>query len=355
MNRFILASMLTLFFMVTSAFALDIDEKLTLRILDISSTGKTILINRGVEDGLVVGDHAKFFITTGVIARGVVLKVSPTRSIWSIYRLVESDEIVKDRVLSLKISAPVKVTPDPSRAIKQEDEPSVGIEVAQEADDLPKDLSKSEQEDIAGLMDDGEKSKKTKTAAGGEGIDKNKVWQVFAYGSYSSLTSTLTEGSATSSMATTNMVGGAGVERYFGDQTSFLHSFSLYAFAEMSLASSTDLEGSEASSYTQVGGGVSFHFVNDVLSYGRVIPFLTLNGGMGSASITYSQTEASGSTNFFNAGGGFKYNWISGMGMRVLATYSLRNETYTFDGGSIEQITYAHSGFGAQIALSYRF
>lgn len=359
MNRttfFLIFSMLGMI-LATSSFALDIDEKLTLRILDVSSTGKTVLINRGVEDGLVVGDHAKFFITSGVIARGVVLKVSPTRSIWSIYRLVESEEITKDRVLTLKISAPVKVTPDPSKTITAVDEPSVGIEVAAEADDLPKDLSQSEQDDLAGLIDENEKgaSKSKKVSSKQGGRDASKVWQVLAYGSYASFGSTITEGSNTTSFASTVMAGGVAIERYFDDQSSFFHNVSLYALAEMSLSSSTDQEAIEAPSFMQFGAGISYHILNDPLSFGKVIPFFTVNGGIGSATTTYSETEANGSTNFLNAGGGFKYNWDGGLGMRVVATYSLRNETYTFDGGAVEQITFAHSGFGANIGLSYRF
>lgn len=359
MNRTTFFLTLTMLGMMiaSSSFALDIDEKLTLRILDVSSTGKTVLINRGVEDGLVVGDHAKFFITSGVIARGVVLKVSPTRSIWSIYRLVESDEITKDRVLTLKISAPVKVTPDPSKTITPVDEPSVGIEVAAEADDLPKDLSQSEQDDLAGLINDNEKgkSKARSSSSKSEGIDSSKLWQAFAYGSYSSFSSTLTEGSAITSFSSSVMAGGVGIERYFSDQSSFFHNISLYALAEMSLSSSSDQEVVEAPSFMQFGAGVSYHLINDPLSFGKVIPFFTVNGGIGSATTTYSETEANGSTNFVNAGGGFKYNWDGGLGMRVLATYSLRNETYTFDGGAVEQITFAHSGFGVNIGLSYRF
>ena len=105
---------------ISNLHALEIDEKLTLRFLKVSSTKKTILINRGGEDGLVVGDHAKFFITSGVIARGVVEKVSPSRSVWSLYRVVDSNEITDDKVLNLKISSPVKITSDPTKSLKEE-------------------------------------------------------------------------------------------------------------------------------------------------------------------------------------------------------------------------------------------
>ena len=104
--------------------ALEIDEKLTIRFLKVSTSKKTILINRGAEDGLVVGDHAKFYITSGVIARGVVEKVSPSRSIWSLYRLVEPNEVVEGKVLNLKIASPVKITTDVSKSIKEEPIPT---------------------------------------------------------------------------------------------------------------------------------------------------------------------------------------------------------------------------------------
>jgi hypothetical protein len=100
--------------------ALEIDEKLTLRFLKVSTTKKTVLINRGAEDGLVVGDHAKFYISSGIIARGVVEKVSPSRSIWSMYRLVEPNDVTEGKVLNLKIASPVKITTDSTKSIKEE-------------------------------------------------------------------------------------------------------------------------------------------------------------------------------------------------------------------------------------------
>ena len=104
-------------FFVPKVFALELDEKLTMRILSVSQSKKTILINRGIEDGLVVGDHAKLFLTTGVVGRAVTIKVSPTRSIWSVYRLVNPQFIVSDRVLNLKIASPLKLTEDSSKAL----------------------------------------------------------------------------------------------------------------------------------------------------------------------------------------------------------------------------------------------
>jgi hypothetical protein len=107
-----------------SAFALEVDEKLTVRVIRTSETRKTIMINRGTEDGLVEGDHAKFIVTAGIVARAVCVKVSPTRSVWSVYRLVNADFIVNDSVMSIKITPAVKVTKDETQALVQEDTPT---------------------------------------------------------------------------------------------------------------------------------------------------------------------------------------------------------------------------------------
>lgn len=105
------------------SWGLAVDEKLPLRILKTSKSAKTILINRGLEDGLVVGNHAKFFLTKGVVARGVVVKASPTRTVWSLYRVIDARDIKADRVLNLKITTPVKLTEDPTKMLSNEDLP----------------------------------------------------------------------------------------------------------------------------------------------------------------------------------------------------------------------------------------
>src|SRR6476469_843304 len=93
-----------------SAFSLEVAEKLTVRILKTSESRKTVMLNRGTEDGLVEGDHARFLVTAGIVARAVCVKVAPTRSVWSIYRLVNADFLVNDSVMTIKITPPVKIT-----------------------------------------------------------------------------------------------------------------------------------------------------------------------------------------------------------------------------------------------------
>src|SRR5690606_28898033 len=109
---------------LNSAHALEVDEKLTIRILRTSETRKTLMVNRGTEDGLVEGDHAKFITTAGIVARAVCIRVSPTRSVWSVYRLVNADFIVNDSVMSIKITPPVKITKDETKTLVQEDTPT---------------------------------------------------------------------------------------------------------------------------------------------------------------------------------------------------------------------------------------
>ena len=127
-----------------SALALEVDEKLTVRIIKTSESRKTVMINRGIEDGLAENDHARFIVTAGIVARAVCVKVSPTRSVWSVYRLVNADFILADSVMTLKITPPVKITKDESQTLVQEDTPSkpvgapseLGIPLAEEAQDI---------------------------------------------------------------------------------------------------------------------------------------------------------------------------------------------------------------------------
>ena len=131
--------------------SLEVDEKLTLRFLRTSSTKKTVLINRGLEDGLAKGDHAKFYIDTGVIARGVIVKISPSRSVWSIYALVKPEEVILERVVNLKISTPVKLTLDNTKMISNNESPENSlVPLAPNAyDDPTVELSENEKKELS--------------------------------------------------------------------------------------------------------------------------------------------------------------------------------------------------------------
>ena len=107
-----------IFLFTLSVQALGGDKRLVVRLLGISSSKKTILINKGREEGIKIGDHAKFSNPeNGYFARGTVSRVSPTRSVWSLYRIIKPEALVENTVITLKTASEVKLTRDESKAL----------------------------------------------------------------------------------------------------------------------------------------------------------------------------------------------------------------------------------------------
>ena len=52
-----------------------------------------------------------------MVARGVIVKLSPGRSVWSIYRFFDADKVSNNMVYTFKIAEPVKLTSDETRAL----------------------------------------------------------------------------------------------------------------------------------------------------------------------------------------------------------------------------------------------
>ena len=241
---------------VGKSFALEVDEKLTFRILSTSSTKKTLLMNRGLEDGLAVGDHAKFFLTTGVIARAVIVKASPSRSIWSIYRLIDETQIVPDKVLNLKIATPVKVTEDSTKSLQEEstDEgvdkisvPAEDVEEMRERGNPNLNKTKREEKDELEALEDEvggtekvNEKKRSETPTKNRSrismtehqmddqktFDKNfEVWG--ALGSLSFMSTTITVDGASESYGggTNSLDASFGIEKYFLDKDRWYHRF----------------------------------------------------------------------------------------------------------------------------------
>lgn len=126
-------ALLFILLMPFQSFGLEKDKRLIVRMLGLSSSKKTILINKGREEGIKIGDHAKFSNpVNGYFARGTVARVSPTRSVWSLYRVIKAEALVENTVITLKSATPVKLTRDESRALgilarsfeKSEDDPT---------------------------------------------------------------------------------------------------------------------------------------------------------------------------------------------------------------------------------------
>jgi len=354
------------------SYALDLDEVLTLRILSVSESKKTLLINRGLEDGLVVDNHAKFFLTTGVIARGVVIKASPTRSIWSIYRLVAPAQILKDKVLNLKVSSAVKLTKDPSRILTpksffaspptrlQEHYNGIPLSANNSSEYNDKNIANREdrEKELQALLPNG-----TKNFGQTGGLQLNKTIEVFATLHFNGLsTSTNQEGgeSFSGNQAFSDIT--LGLEKYFKKRDHFLHRFSFLAFIHRGSAELGDLDNDTISQTVfEYGLGVSWHWGNDPLAFGRPIGFWHFSAGLGTTSeeVTIDRTSLStadsfeGTANFFSLGLGAKYYMAFGMGARILLDYYRRGETYEVENAAA--FTRTVSGPRLQVGLSYRW
>ncbi|MFZ4713557.1 MAG: outer membrane protein [Bacteriovoracaceae bacterium] len=322
-------------------FALEIDEKLTLRVLKLSDTKKTMLINRGVEDGLAEGDHAKFFITTGVVARGVLVKVSPTRSVWSIYRLVNPELINLDGVMNLKIASAVKVSEDESRMIVKDPkvvpvargDGQLDIPLADGADDLEKDINgnvatKTEKDEMASVMIGAEESRRSI-------LHRNlEVYGIMNLNILSGSTKP-DNGlvSATAEYKTMQML--LGGEYYFKHEDEWYSRFSFFPYLSYSSNSITAGTGAHTNiTVIEYGGGVNWHPLSKPSETMTFIPFATIGIGAGNfasksentfPSTTSSSIQQYGSMSTFFIGAGLKYYWGNGFGIRTTLDYYMRS------------------------------
>jgi hypothetical protein len=351
--------------------ALQIDEKLTLRFLRVSDTKKTILINRGLEDGLTAGDHGKFFITTGVIARGVVVKVSPGRSIWSIYRLVDPTQVYSNKVLNLKISSPVKVSGDPSKSLLPvkvqagADTLNIPIEAGGELTESEA-LTGDEEKELNSLKE--QSDKEDQTIAGdfmGAGLFLEKNWEVYAMGNLSMLSSTVTEDGADNKTGSlSNLDFSMGMERYFNDKTSFLYPLSLFVMVRKYATEMLGITGVKLQTdLLEYGGGANWHFFAPAFSYHRMIGFLQGSFGIGSVSDGVGSSESietiSGSLSFYSLGFGSKYYWENGFGIRGIMDYYTRADTIkntsTALGGTDQDLVRTSTGVRVMFGINYRW
>ncbi|WP_417334980.1 hypothetical protein [Halobacteriovorax marinus] len=345
----------TLFILSINSIALEIDEKLTIRILGLSDTKKTLLTNRGIEDGLVVGDHAKFFLTTGVIARAVVIKASPGRSIWSVYRIIDSDKITKDKVVNIKIASPVKLTEDPTRAIKSDDmSGTIPVMARGKSSEPIPEVSEEDRSDLDSMMD--EQAPVIVGSSSG-----SKTLEVFGVLSLNSLSGSYEQGDNSGDSSVGNIDFSVGFEKYFSTKGSFLENISIFALISKR-TSKSGLEVSTSSDWTEYGIGANWHFYNSPFVNNKLIGYATLAGGVGSATTetevsstsTASADPLSGSSNFMLLGVGGKYYLRNGFGARVTLDYFRSGSTFEFD-DSDENLTLSLSGIRFRVGMSYRF
>ncbi len=352
--------------------ALEVDEKLTLRVLKASDTKKTILINRGEEDGLKKGDHAKFFLTTGVVARGMVVKVSPMRSIWALYRLVNAREVNTDQVMNLKITTPVKISSDETKMLIADDKPvsvtdpaggdralyddnaqNLGIPLAEGADDVINPLTAAERAELAEL--------RSKVIEKDISTKRYELWTNLQVARASSKVEATSEGvnaSGTNSVFDLTLGG----EYYFKDQNSWYSDFSLIGFVHNLTMNRVLLDGGSSDiSIFEYGGGTNWYFLGEHSKAETFMPYGLFRFSTGSATDDYTNSSntkvyaASGTTSTVSAGLGIKYYTFRGYGMRVDTDYYSRSVTYSSVTNFTGAASTTESGFRFSVGLSYRW
>ncbi len=360
MSKFIV---LVCFLFSTAAFSLEIDERLTMRIVKVSESKKTFLINRGIEDGIVKGDHAKFFLTIGVVARGVVVKVSPTRSVWSLYRLVNADYIRDDQVMRLKITAPVKITKDESKmlvaddsvvTVRGKDPRDLGIPLAEGAED-------ETAEDKIGL------SGEMKELAGG--VDPStlslrelnkEVFLSFHY-SGTSFVTTPSEEDGESKGSQSSLVLNSGFELYVTDYKKWYSRFSLVAVLSLVRnGASTNRGDVIQENITEFGGGFNWYPLTRPSKVHKFIPFGSFQFLVGSAETSFepssalssvAEAETSNAATFgYLFGGGVKYFTPRGYGAKVSLDYSIRGDSFAAD---TQQNKWVKTNSGPKITIGF--
>lgn len=347
----------------TLAFALEVDEKLTVRLIKTSESKKTVMINRGTEDGLVEGDHAKFIVTAGIVARGVVVKVSPTRSVWSIYRLVNADFIVNDSVMSIKITPAVKITKDESQSLVQEDTPTkvsgdattLGIPLADGAQDLNTADQNISNADLKALEDND-----VPTSI----VEKNM--EVYGFLNISGLTSNTKTDVGDSSYNNSQSFHhiGLGGEWYARKEREWYSRFSVFGEVAMMRENSQGYNGAGVENdLTEFAFGANWHPTKLPSVANEFIPYIHASFNVGTVKSVYKsgdngggveEADANGGTSGFSVGAGYKFYTFKGFGFRALLDYYMRSEKYKEDTvGNTYNKKVAGPRF--MLAISYRF
>jgi hypothetical protein len=351
--------LITLVIFSSGLLALEIDEKLTLRIVKTSVSKKTILVNRGIEDGLIKGDHAKFFVSAGVIGRGVCIKLSPTRSVWSVYRVVNADFLRDEQVLKLKITPAVKITKDDSRMLVSDDVPNVtkdprdlGIPLAEGAEDLPLNATGSQRQ-----MTEWDNQNISL-------LSKNlEVFGLFSYSSAREKTSPNNTGDDYTQDVSSFMLR-TGLEWYFANENLWYHRFSFIGTFEINRNGVMSHAGAfvkEESSLFGIGANM-YPLTMPSKTY-SIIPYLQYLLQFGSTNSTYKSGNENqgaatdtldGSIISHNFGAGFKFYTARGYGARLIFAYEMRGDQYGNDSLDVSWLK-TRVGPKVQFGMSYRF
>jgi hypothetical protein len=357
--------LIPLFFFISFYLkAVEIDDVLTVKILNVSSTKKTILINRGMEDGLAENQHAKYFITQGVVARGVLVKLMPQKSVWSLYRLVNPSEIEIDKALKIKITEAVKLASDETRLVEKTNIPvSANGDTALEDSSIP--VVDSDSDDSLKDLFDQEDTTHNQTATLNQSL-LHRNWEV--WGALSLDVRSFKADSTQKTIDYTNTLYHftLGAEYYFKNIDRWYSSFSFAPLISLTRSSDFSLAGGGAnSSRFDFGGMLHWHpSKKQPWMINSFIPFFSLGFSLGKVrdGVSYidSTTQATvneslnGSSKNIALGVGFKFYTSRGFGARMILDYNYTIDTFGADALGVEW-TKKSSGPRIWAGMSYRF
>jgi hypothetical protein len=358
---------------------LQVDETLNVRLLRLSKTKQTLLTNRGLEDGLVVDMHAKFSLPQGIVARGRVVKASPSRAIWSLYRIIEEDQLVEDRVMNIKISTPMMLTDDPgmegvrvvdpeapsrlrprgSRSLRRSNQDQVIM-----ISDAESELSTEDQEELGML--EGPRSQPMIAGENYKIVSMQSIqerdWELWSLLHLNMLSGNFTTETDEGATSQSTIDFSIGFEKYFAMGESFFTPFSLFLKLHSRSNDSGDLVAVK-SSFLEYGLGGNYHFYGDHLRSNNLIGFATLGIGAGQVTSGVATTnmqngevvseDLSGSSSYYNIGVGAKFYLDNGFGVRAVFDYYSTSENYSFEDG--EALSRNLSGPRLQAGLSFRW
>jgi hypothetical protein len=319
-------------------------------------------VNRGIEDGLVKGDHAKFYVSSGVVARGVCIKVSPTRSVWAVYRVVNATFIADDQVMKLKITPAVKITKDESRMLVSDDsrlrprDPrDLGIPLAEGADDLR----------INELTPTPESEKVNFNLEATSLLERNK--EIFGMLHYSSHRETASPDDNTADFTAdiTNILFKFGGEWYFPAESTWYHRISFSGVFVMDRRSTMSHLGTVLKDESnEFGLGASLNLFEFPSATYRFIHYVNYTFSLGASTVSYESgaevgtsisNSVDGSVQNHVFGYGLKYYTPSGFGMRMEFSYVQRGDIFGTSNTSNTSYIKTRQGPTLQAGLGYRF
>jgi len=344
-----------------NAFSLPIDSKLSVRILETTQSGKTLLINRGSIDNLNVGDHAKFYITEAIVARAVVIKLKQNTSIWSVYRMVNPDLVINDAALKIKITPAVKLSNNPYAMLAEDSIKGLNL-VSGSGDDYKV---------YSDLLDDRDFSEADVTEISSRNNNINfrkslnlkgrpfEFWTNLGFHFYSS------QVNANSTYDGSELVGrfALGLELYLGRW------FSIAPQASYMQDSLLSYDGAVTdSTLYEYGGAFNFYLFTSPHQTYKLIPYISLGAAVGnivdsfasgtvsgSSSTSSTTEEASGTTFAYFGGLGLKYYFASRLGVRMLLDAYRRVDVFDELPASATEDEWDRWRFGPRLAFGFMY